>query len=635
HLGDLYEGAGAHRSAAATFRALATRATEPAVAAAACERHLAARFRMGDVGAVLLTATDITIENPAAPQADQAAAILRSLRGLPDGAPLPLTPEQKLKRVEALLEADRPRAAVDEIANLQPATLPRSQVPHFLLAKGEALQRTGKHKESETLVEPLFSSYYNYAIPALRISVANQRNLADSIQVMETKTTKQRVRAGTRLVKRKGKRVRVPNYKTVTKTVKLKNLAKEAEKKRYEAKYLERLRDLLTLPIDNELERDVLSRIVKVQLEKKDDDALRKYLPRLIELDPADDSALQRFWDVGWTSYTGGNFDRASHSFEFIASTYRNPNIRRQATYWHARSLERRGMAAEAKKIYADLARAPYRDLYALFAAARLGTDAPRDKPALPPRVSWDEIAEKQIPDELRLAYELNALGVRPEARLEVQRNANFENRKWADSILGELYYFEGSHDLAFRFLRRAWPELATPEQNAVPWRFVQMYYPLRFEDEIRKTARKNDLDPYLVMALIRQESAFNPNARSRVGAAGLMQIMPRTGDELGTRLYGRFQQARLLDPEVNVELGTHYLARVIRLFDGNVELALAGYNGGPYRILRWRKEQRGKPLDEFIEGIPLAESRGYVKRITLLRSTYQELYGSDRNGER
>jgi soluble lytic murein transglycosylase len=84
----------------------------------------------------------------------------------------------------------------------------------------------------------------------------------------------------------------------------------------------------------------------------------------------------------------------------------------------------------------------------------------------------------------------------------------------------------------------------------------------------------------------------------------------------------------------VNVELGTHYLARVIRLFDGNVELALAGYNGGPYRILRWRKEQRGKPLDEFIEGIPLAESRGYVKRITLIRSTYEELYGSARNGE-
>jgi soluble lytic murein transglycosylase len=137
------------------------------------------------------------------------------------------------------------------------------------------------------------------------------------------------------------------------------------------------------------------------------------------------------------------------------------------------------------------------------------------------------------------------------------------------------------------------------------------------------------------VMALIRQESAFNPNAKSRVGAAGLMQIMPATGNELGNRIYGRFSQARLIDPEVNVELGTHYLKRVIRLFDGNVELALAGYNGGPYRIQRWRQQARAKPLDEFLEGLPLSETRGYVKRITLLRSTYEELYGSRQNGER
>lgn len=629
HLGGLYEAAGAHRAAASTFGALATRANEPAVAAAAREKHLAAGFRLGDVGAILLAATNIVVENPASEQAEQAGAIVRSLRGLPSSAPLPLTAQQRVRRAEAFLEADRPKAAVEELALVQEAMLPRALVPHFLLAKGEALQRTGKHNESEALVETLFASQYSHAIPALRISLSNQRNLADSVRLMETKTVKQRVRSGTRLVKRKGKRVRVPNYKTVTKSVQLKNLAKEAEKKRYEAKYVERLRDLLTLPIDNELERDVLSRLVNVQLAEKDDEALRKYLPRLITLDPSIDTALQRFWDVGWAHYTNGDFDRASHTFQFIAATYRNPNIRRQARYWHARALDRRGAAAEAKTIYAELARAPYRDLYALFATSRLGDDATDDRPALPPRLSWDEMAEEQIPDELRLAYELNALGLRPQARLEVQRNASLANRKWADTILGELYYFDGSHDLAYRFLRRAWPELATPGQNAVPWRYVQMYYPMRFEEEIRKAARKNDLDPYLVMALIRQESAFNPNARSHVGATGLMQIMPATGNELGQRIYGRFQQARLADPEVNLELGTHYLARVIRLFDGNVELALAGYNGGPYRILRWRKEQRGKPLDEFIEGIPLAESRGYVKRITLLRSTYEELYGS------
>jgi soluble lytic murein transglycosylase-like protein len=635
HLGDLYEGAGSHRTAASTFGSLATHAKEPAIAGAARDRYLDARFRTADVGAILLAATNQVVENPGEAQAEKAAAILRSLRGQPGKSPLPLTPLQRLRRTEALLAANRPKAALDELQSIDAAALPRSREPHFRLAKGEALQRTGQHKASEEVIGGLFSSYYDHAIPALRISVANQRNLADSIRVMESKTVKQKVRSGTRLVKRKGKRVRVPNYKTVTKTVQLKNLAKEAEKKKHEATYRERLRDLLTLPIDDELERDVLSRLVVVELGEKDDAALRRYLPRLVQLDPSNDTALQRFWDVGWTNYTNGNFEQASHSFQFIASTYRNPNIRRQATYWHARSLERRGEAEKARAIYTDLAKAPYRDLYALFATARLGDRAPAAREALPPRVSWDDVADEKIPDELRLAYELNAVGLRQQARLEVQRNASFDNRKWADSILGELYFYEGAHDLSYRFLRRAWPELATPEQNAVPWRFVQMYYPLRFEEEIREGARKNDLDPYLVMALIRQESAFNPNARSHVGATGLMQIMPATGKELGTRIYGRFQQARLADPEVNVALGTHYLARVIRLFDGNVELALAGYNGGPYRILRWRKEQRGKPLDEFIEGIPLAESRGYVKRITLIRSTYEELYGSGRDGER
>lgn len=635
HLGGLYDGAGAHRSAAATFGALATRSKEPTVAAAARERYLAARFRTGDVGAIFLAATNLAIDNPATPQAETAESILRSLRGLAPSAPLPLTPVQRLRRAEALLAADRPKAALEELASLDPGSLPLSRASHLILVRGEALQRTGQLKASEELVAPLFSSEFSHAIPALRISVLNQRILADSIQVMETKKVKQRVRSGTRLVKRKGKSVRVPNYKTVTKTVQLRNLAKEAEKKKYEAKYLERLRDLLSLPVEPELEREVLSRLVRAALAEEDDEVLRRHLPRLVELDPADDVALQRFWEAGWSAYEKGNFERASASFQFIASTYRNPNIRRQAIYWHGRSLGRRGFEKEAKAIYADLADAPYRDLYALFAAARLGEEAPDEEPAPPPRVSWDEIAERDIPEELRLAYELNALGIRPQARLEVQRNASFENRKWADTILGELYYFDGSYDLSYRFLRRAWPELATPEQNAVPWRFVQMYYPLRFEDEIREAARKNALDPYLVMALIRQESAFNPNAKSRVGAAGLMQIMPATGNELGNRIYGRFTQARLLDPEVNVELGTHYLKRVIRLFDGNVELALAGYNGGPYRILKWRQKARSKPLDEFIEGIPLAESRGYVKRITLIRSTYEELYGSRENGER
>lgn len=227
------------------------------------------------------------------------------------------------------------------------------------------------------------------------------------------------------------------------------------------------------------------------------------------------------------------------------------------------------------------------------------------------------------MPKELRLAYELNGLGAARDARGEIQKNANTSNRKYADAILADLHYAEGSLDLGNRYVRRAWPELATVEQDSVPAHFIKLYFPVKYEAKIRAEASKRGLDPYLVMGLIRQESAFNPNARSVVGASGLMQIMPATGRELGQKLLTVFSDKRLTDPEVNITLGTYYLKQLINLLNGEVELAVAGYNGGPYRIKRWREANRRQPLDEFLEGMPLSETRNYVKRVTLLHASY------------
>jgi len=628
-LATLYSDAGSDARAAEVWGTLATRESDPEIAAAARQRYLESKFRGGDVGAMILAATNIVIDNPGTEAAAPAAAMLRSLRGVSAQAPLRLTLQQRIRRAEGLLASSRPKAALDEIASIDPDTIDDPLRSRLLLARGEALSRVSRHQDSNQLLEPLFSSAYRFAIPALRISANNHRALAGAIQPVTFKTVKERVRSGTRTVTRKGKKVRVAAYRTVTKRVEQVNLEKKREKERQEALYVERLNDLRSLPIEADLRIDVLAKLVDHYIAKEQDSEIRRYVSELVELDPTRDPALQHFWDRGWTAYGKGNNAVARDLFNFIAATYRNPNIQRQATYWFARTIEREGHAEEAERIYRELASAPYQDLYALFARMRLGDEEPPQPRALPPRISWEEIAEAEVPGDLRLAYELNALGIRRDARLEIQKNSSAENRKWADAILGDLYYVEGNQELAYRYMRRAWPELATPEQNAVPWRFLEMYYPLRYENLIREASDKKRLDPYLVMALIRQESAFNPNAKSWVGATGLMQIMPATGQELGDRVYGSFSTSRLADPEVNVELGTRYLRQVIDLFDGNVELALAGYNGGPYRIRRWRQENPSQPLDEFIEGMPLSETRGYVKRITLLRTSYQELYGS------
>ncbi|MGH9456267.1 MAG: transglycosylase SLT domain-containing protein [Thermoanaerobaculia bacterium] len=593
-LAELYDAAGSFRRAADAWWRVANRTGDDATAAAARQAYLQARFRTGDVGAILHAATALVVENPTSDEAAFAEAVLRSLRGLPPDEAPPLTATERVRRAEALLDAAMPKPAFEQLEGIETAALPISYRPRLLLARGRALLRIGRYTESDTIVEPLFGSYYKYAIPALEISLANQRALAD-------------------IAAKKG------------------DAKGKAEAERHEALYLERLRDLRGLPLTREQRRQVLIDLVEWAREEERETLLRQYVRELVETDPDNDSALQDFWDAAWKAYEKDRFERAADLFNFIASTYTNPNIQRQATYWYARALERRGETGEARRIFEELAAAPYEDLYAMFARQRLGGTAPPPGPAPAPRQSWEEIAERDMPGELRLAWELSALGLHRDARAEVQRNATLENRKWADSILGDGYFVEGAYQLAYRYLRRGWPELATPEQNAVPWRFLEMYYPIRYEEEIREAAADNGLDPYLLMALIRQESAFNPDARSHAGAIGLMQLMPATGLELGNRLYTSFSEARLSNPEVNIELGSHYLRRVIRLLDGNVELALAGYNGGPYRVRRWRQQERKEPLDEFIEGMPLSETRNYVKRVVLLRSSYRQLYGPSR----
>jgi soluble lytic murein transglycosylase len=178
--------------------------------------------------------------------------------------------------------------------------------------------------------------------------------------------------------------------------------------------------------------------------------------------------------------------------------------------------------------------------------------------------------------------------------------------------------------------LRRTFTRLGTAHQAPVPLDARRMYYPLDFYEVVAENARRHDLSPYLLMALIRQESAFDQAAVSRSGARGLMQIMPATGRELAAKAGLPFSNDRLLEPAYSARLGATYLRQVLDMFEGNVELALAGYNGGPYRIKRWWHEARGRrSLDEFIEDLELSETRDYVHRIVLFADSYRQLYGT------
>jgi len=176
--------------------------------------------------------------------------------------------------------------------------------------------------------------------------------------------------------------------------------------------------------------------------------------------------------------------------------------------------------------------------------------------------------------------------------------------------------------------MRRAYPQHLTAGGQELPLEILQVIFPLTYWDSIKKQSAARGLDPYLVAALIAQESTFDPKIRSAANAWGLMQIVPATGRRLARTLNIRgFTTRTLTDAETNIRMGTLYFSQLVRQFGGTY-YALASYNAGEHRVVRWKAERPGLDEDEFIDDIPFPETQNYVKRILGTAEDYRRLYG-------
>jgi soluble lytic murein transglycosylase len=157
---------------------------------------------------------------------------------------------------------------------------------------------------------------------------------------------------------------------------------------------------------------------------------------------------------------------------------------------------------------------------------------------------------------------------------------------------------------------------------------YLRRVYPIHYKDEITQYSLEHDVDPFLVTAVIRVESRFRPQALSAKGARGLMQVMPDTGNwiagELGIR---EFDPDKLYDPMTNLNVGTWYLAFLLREYRGDPVLALAAYNAGRGNVSKWIDEQRWSGGEGDIDSIPFPETREYVKKVLHLYRKYHEVY--------
>ncbi len=557
------------------------------------------------------------ISNPKQAQSADAVAVVRSLTSVPLDKPMRLTAPERLERGVSLMRDGDPVTALVELNALDSDGVPENLKGPLQLNRGLCLYETRQYEASNKLLEPLASWRYGIAAPALLYAARNYRALSAAINPIVVKTVVQRVKQHV-----KGKKTR---YVTVKRLVQLVDFAKKAKKAQDDRLAEERLQDTLSLPLADEVRIDVLNQLITLSEARNDDTSERQFVRQVVNVDPAQSAGLQHFWDKAWADYVRGDWNGARDGFAFLYETYRGENTRRQGRYWYARSIEHAGESAEAQTIYATLASAPYADIYAIFAAGRgAAAGTPASNPLNEKAPDWPEIAEKSMPPELRLAYELTALSDARDARLEIQRNANLSNQLYASALLADLYNSEGSMLLMMRSIRRAYPQLGSVDQDSVPPYFLRMYHPTLYADTIRKAAADNNVDPYVIMGLIHQESYYNPRARSAPGAVGLMQLMPATGKELAQRLH---ILSNLENPETNIKLGTLYFGQLVTLFNGKTLLAIAAYNAGRGNVAKWLRAAPHRPDDEMVESIPFSETRTYVKRVTMLGSSYRRLY--------
>jgi soluble lytic murein transglycosylase len=350
-------------------------------------------------------------------------------------------------------------------------------------------------------------------------------------------------------------------------------------------------------------------------------DAALASLRRLRQMDPEDATGTRFLWERGWREYRDRNYTGAIGYWSELTALAPRDRFTRGARYWSARAFEALGEADRARALYAELAAADTTDFYRRHALRRIGPLAgPIATATLPPE-GWPS-----DPLLARARY-LTDVGLDALAGAELELLAGRADERSREALAGLLLARAGQPRKSMERLRAAFPALGTPLQSAVPAAALELYYPLHYRDVVERWSEARGVPVPLVLGIIRQESAFDDRATSWAGARGLMQLMPRTAQELAGKLGVGYSTERLYDPDYSVRLGTYYFAQVMQMFDGNVELALAGYNSGPYRLKRLWREAPRQEVDSFIEGFPLEEPKTYVKRILVLSDSYSRLY--------
>jgi soluble lytic murein transglycosylase len=359
-----------------------------------------------------------------------------------------------------------------------------------------------------------------------------------------------------------------------------------------------------------------------------EDPAAEQVFLEMLDRYPTGRYAERASWRAGWWAYRATDYRRAIDIFERASANFPRSDYRPPWLYWSARAYDALEDVSAAVARYRLVVTDYQNTYYGRLARRRLEARRQADVTPNVKRVPATVDASALPPTTDRIAF-LISLGLWREALNEVQ----YAQRVWGDSprlqaTAALVQNRLGNLRLGINAMRRAYPQFMAAGGEDLPIEILKVVFPMDHWPLLQRYAGARGLDPYLVAALVAQESTFDPVIRSSANAIGLMQILPSTGRQYARKLRIRpFSTMRLTEPETNVRIGTSYFADLVAEF-GGVHFALASYNAGEGRVREWKAERPGLPQEEFIDDIPFPETQNYVKRILGTAEDYRRLYG-------
>jgi len=382
---------------------------------------------------------------------------------------------------------------------------------------------------------------------------------------------------------------------------------------------------------------DLASHYIIIDEEEKADDVFRELVRRF----PGGRYADRAAWKIGWFAYTHDRFTEVTSTFEAAAVASPRANYRPSWLYWAARAHDQLGNEPAATALYRVVASDYLNSYYGRLASTLLAERG--EAPVSPTVVIEAANTVSSSPDPATAVP--NAQVIRALASVELYDQAlqetEYAGRAWGDSSALQAtrawlrYQRAGQPQAAAHFadlrgaittMRRAYPQFMAAGGEELPPQVLQVIFPLEYWPLIKKYSDAHELDPYLITALVAQESTFTVDVRSSANAVGLMQLIPGTARRYAAKLGIRYSNSVRTQAETNIRLGMRYFKDLMNRF-GGAHFALASYNAGEGRIVRWITERPGFAQDEFIDDIPYLETQNYVKRILGTADDYRRLY--------